>query len=76
MPKPRVGEKILKEALEELDLPYEIVEGTKHHHLRISGRLVCVLPKGKGSADKRQMLNVRARIRRAAKEIKSCPSPS
>ena len=46
--------------------------GTNHIHLLVNGQVVAVIPqsgRGKQEANKRTVLNVRATIRRAVKEM-------
>jgi hypothetical protein len=62
----------VREALEETRLPWELETGGKHYKVKLAGRLVGVLPKGKyTSAHKRSVLNTITQIRRAAKEIRN-----
>ena len=61
----------LREALEETGLPWEIVEGGKHHKVKLAGRLVAVYPMGKAKeAEKRSLLNTISQVRRAARELR------
>jgi hypothetical protein len=61
----------VREALGETRLPWELETGGKHYKVKLAGRLVGVLPKGKyTSTRKRTVLNTIAQIRRAAKEIR------
>jgi len=56
-------------ALEESGLPWVIEEGRKHYHIRLNGRLIGILPKGKGpqESSSRDILNTVSQIRRASK---------
>jgi hypothetical protein len=62
----------VREALEETRLPWGLETGGKHYKVKLAGRLVGVLPKGKHTSTyKRSILNTIAQVRRAAKEIKN-----
>lgn len=62
--------------LRETGLPWSVELGTRHFKIKLDGQLVGIMPKGAGSsADKRPWFNLRAQIRRAAKE-QSCQSLS
>lgn len=56
-------------ALEETGIDYTVERGTRHVHIRLAGRLVGTVGVKSRSADRRAVLNVRAQIRRAAKEM-------
>lgn len=64
---------IIRRTLLETGLPWRTVPGHGHAKLELDGRLVGVLPHGKGKKDghHRANLNLRAQIRRAAKEKKA-----
>ena len=49
----------LREALEETGLPWEVVNGGKHHKVKLAGKLVGVYPHGRQKeAEKRSLLNL------------------
>jgi hypothetical protein len=56
----------IRSALEATGKAWEIVEGRKHHQIRLDGRLVGILPKGSGTSDPRAVKNSITQIRRAA----------
>lgn len=58
----------LRQALEETGLPWEVVNGGIHFHVRLDGRLVGILPRGGGAADPRALRNTIAQVRRAARQ--------
>lgn len=62
----------LRKALDETGLPWTIELGSRHHHLRLAGRLVCVLPLG-GTTDRdpHATRNTIAQVRRAARAMKA-----
>ena len=49
-------------------LSYEIIEGGKHTHIRIAGKLAGIYTRGTDSG--RSYQNLRAQLRRAIREIK------
>lgn len=59
----------IEDALDATQRRWEIVMGSKHHHIRIDGRLVGILPKGSGSVDPRAVKNCISQIRKAAKGV-------
>jgi hypothetical protein len=64
--------KILEEIrpdLEALGLAWTVENGAKHYKLRIEGRLVSVMSRGPRIAERREIANTRARIRRLAREL-------
>lgn len=65
--------KVPKELEAELDatgLPWRLEIGKSHRKIRLAGRLVGILPHGKKQeADRRQLLNTIAQVRRMAKEL-------
>lgn len=63
---------IIRAELEATGLPWDLVPGKRHVHVRLNDKLVGILPRGKQpSADRRPMLNLRSQIRRAAREMNS-----
>lgn len=63
--------RLLREAFDETGLPWTLERGAKHHHLRLAGRLVSVLPQGTGwDKDPRAVRNSARDIRAAARRIK------
>lgn len=56
--------------LRETGLPFEIVQGRKHHKIILDGRCVSVISRGIVRDQGRQWANFRACIQRAAKEIR------
>lgn len=61
----------LREALDKTGLPWEIEVGGKHKKLRLSGKLVGIIPLGKQQCrDKRSLLNTLTQVRLAARKIK------
>ena len=50
-------------------VPYVIENGTKHFKIHIAGRFVGILPRKKHSGGQRAILNVRAQVRRAIREV-------
>jgi hypothetical protein len=48
----------IRDALNETGLPWEIVRGTKHYHVRVEGALVGILPMGKLVTSSRQLKNL------------------
>lgn len=65
----------VRDALEETRLPWNIELGGKHWKIRLDGRLVGILPKGKKMQDAsdRPIKNTVAQIRRTAREIRGTP---
>lgn len=65
------SERHIVQALDATGLPWAITTGKKHRHIRLSGRLVGVLPHkgGNGDADQHARKNVIGQIRRAAQEM-------
>jgi hypothetical protein len=62
----------LREALDNTGLPWELELGGKHYKVKLAGRLVGVLPRGKfNGSHKRTLLNTVSQIRRAAQEIRN-----
>lgn len=62
----------VKQWLQETGLPYSIETGSRHRKIKLAGRLVGIYPMGGKGTHKRAALNIRAQIRRAAKEILVC----
>ncbi len=63
-------DKRIQDTLNATGLPWTLANGRKHKQIRLSGKLVGILPTGTSSdADKRVVLNVCAQIRRASKEL-------
>lgn len=61
----------VREALEETGLPWEVELGSRHHKIKVSGRLAGILPKGKlNDSHSRSLLNTVSQIRNVAREIK------
>jgi len=61
---------LLQAALEETGMPWEVEAGSKHHKVKLAGRLVAVYPRGKAKeAGKRPLLNTISQVRRAAREL-------
>jgi hypothetical protein len=62
----------LRSELEATGFPWEIEPGTKHQKIKLGGKLVAILPRGKAqSTHKRSLLNTIAQVRRAAQEMKT-----
>lgn len=62
----------IKRTLLGTGLPWRTVPGHGHQKIELAGKLVAVVPStGKQDANRRAVLNVRAQIRRAAKEMKN-----
>jgi hypothetical protein len=62
--------KIIETALQDTGLPFEVVRGSRHHHIRVAGRLVGILPThGSAEASPRALRNTVAQIRRAARGV-------
>lgn len=57
-------------ALTESGLAWDIVPGGRHLKVRLVGRLVGILPRGKSPDGLRAEKNIVAQIRRAAKQLK------
>lgn len=58
--------KPVRAALEAKGRPWVIEEGTRHQKIKIEGRLVGILPKGRNTErDPRAQKNIIAQIRRA-----------
>lgn len=57
-------------ALEQTGLPWELVNGSRHTHIRVAGRLAGILPRGSGSVDQRAVKNCITQIRRKASEVR------
>ncbi len=55
----------VRAALEAKGLPWAIEQGTRHHKIKIEGRLVGIMPRGRGSDRDRAQKNIIAQIRRA-----------
>jgi len=63
---------VIRAELDATGLPWELVPGKRHVHVRLNDKLVGILPRGKHSAaDRRPVLNLRSQIRRAAREMLS-----
>lgn len=60
---------IIEEALNATRRHWEITPGKKHHHIRIDGRLVGILPRGSGTVDPRAVKNCISQIRKAARGV-------
>jgi hypothetical protein len=59
-----------KQALEETGLPWSVEDGSKHHKIRLNGKLVGVFPYGKKTeASPCANNNIISNIRRAAREM-------
>lgn len=64
-------DKRIEQELNATGLPWSLQNGRKHQQIRLSGKLIGILPHGKeSSANPRSTLNLRAQIRRASKELK------
>jgi hypothetical protein len=59
-------DKQVREALEQTGLPWEIVNGGKHAHLRVDGQFVSILPYGSRAVIPRAVKNCVPSIRRVA----------
>lgn len=57
--------KKVRQALEETGKPWVIENGSSHRKIKVEGRLVGILPKGKGRDTDRSEKNIIAQIRRA-----------
>lgn len=58
-------------ALDATGLPWEVDNGSRHAKLRLCGRLVGILPRGRASfPNPRATLNTITQIRRAVRELK------
>ena len=65
-PEVKIDRKII-EALDATGIPYPIVGGKKHSHVRVGGRLAAILPHGTSSGGPNTIKNCIAGIRRAAR---------
>ena len=68
-PTPKVPQS-MRTLLDESGVPWWIEEGTSHLKVRLAGKLVAVLPRGKSlkqTRDKRAELNALANVKRALK---------
>ena len=65
------AEKQIRADLDATGLPYALERGTRHLKIKLMGHLVGIIPmKGRDNVgDRRTYLNVRAQIRRKAKEL-------
>lgn len=61
---------MIRRTLLETGLPWRVVPGKGHQKIELAGRLVGVLHSKSTDSDRRATLNIRAQIRRAAKEMK------
>lgn len=59
---------VVRDALDATGLPWEIVQGTKHFHIRVCGDLVGILPMGKMKTNSRQLKNLLSDIQKLGKE--------
>ena len=50
-------------------LPWEISQGSRHHKIKLAGRLVGIAPLNRRDAGPRALKNILAQIRRAAREL-------
>lgn len=57
---------VIESALNATGLPWEIKQGSKHYQIRISNRLVGILPRN-GFSEPRTIKNCIAQIRKAAR---------
>lgn len=58
--------------LADTGLPWALEAGARHLKVKLVGRLVGIIPlNGRNEADRRARLNIRAQIRRAAREYTS-----
>lgn len=58
---------LLQQALDSLEVPWEISQGSRHCKLIVNGVLCGVLPSGRvKEADRRAVLNTISQVRRAA----------
>jgi hypothetical protein len=62
---------IIREALDATGLPWQVESGAGHKKIRLAGRVVGVMSYRTNDSDRRATLNVRAQIRRVAKEIRN-----
>lgn len=62
---------IIRRTLLDTGLPWRTVPGHGHQKIELNGKIVGVVPMSKKDGSKRATLNVRAQIRRAAKEMKN-----
>jgi hypothetical protein len=65
------AEKQIRADLDATGLPYALERGSRHLKIKLMGHLVGIIPmKGRDNVgDRRTYLNVRAQIRRKAKEL-------
>ena len=52
----KINRKIIG-VLDSAGFPYKIVDGGKHNHIRVCGKLVGILPKGSGTVGDRAVKN-------------------
>ncbi len=66
----------VKQALDGCGLPYSLEMGKRHIHVKLMGRLVGVLPRGKtnGAIYNHANKNVVSQIKRAAARLKEDPT--
>lgn len=62
---------IIKKTLLETGLPFREIPKAGGSQIELKGKLVGHVPKNGDAGDRRTVLNVRAQIRRAAKEMKN-----
>lgn len=60
---------VIEQALNDTGMPWDIEQGKKHHHIRINGKLVGILPMGSKAAETRTIKNCISQIKKAAKGI-------
>lgn len=66
----KINPKILA-ALEETGLPFTFERGSKHIHVRVSGRLACIWPSSGGHERGDGHLKLVAQIKRVAREVRA-----
>jgi len=63
---------LLVAELDNTGLPWDVVEGTRHHKVRLCGHMVGIYPKGNAAGvDRRALLNTISQVRRAARGLKT-----
>lgn len=65
--------RIIEDDLAATGLPYSLEQGGRHLKIKLAGRLVGVMPRDGGHDNDRAAKNVRASIRRAARELGAQP---
>lgn len=61
----------VEDELNRTGLHWSIEKGKRHHHIRLAGHLVGILPRGCGSDSGYALKNVIAQIKRTARFVRS-----